>query len=155
MTPSPASSAGRRATPRWPPASCPPTCSSTRCAVGRRCGTACGSTSGTSRRRSVRPRSRRIRTTSRTGEDPRELEGRGLLELIVAAVLGALVRTPALEVGAVAEAAALQVIVGDLADALDPERLPAQVLAPVPAAPGPGHPLALALEAPLLPGMIL
>ena len=47
-------------------------------------------------------------------EDPGELERRGLLELVVAAVGRRLVRAPALERRAVAEAVALEVVVGDL-----------------------------------------
>src|SRR5262249_51865393 len=74
-------------------------------------------------------------------EDPLELVGRRDLELIVAAVARRLVGAPAHELRRVPEARALHVIVRDLADALGPERLPAQILAAVPAAAGAGHPL--------------
>ena len=70
---------------------------------------------------------------SRRSEDPRELERRRLLELVVAAVGRRLVRSPALEGRPVPEPVALEVVVGDLGDALGAERLPRQVLAPVPA----------------------
>src|SRR4051812_11139733 len=56
----------------------------------------------------------------------------------------------------VPEAVALQVIVSNLADALGPERLPAQVLAAVPAARRAGHALVrIVCPAPLLPWMIV
>ena len=55
------------------------------------------------------------------------------LELVVAAGRGRLVRAPALERRRVPEPVALQVVVGDLDDALGAERLPRQVLAAVPA----------------------
>src|SRR6185369_12415490 len=63
-----------------------------------------------------------------------QLVGRGHLELIVAAVLGALVRPPAEEDGGVAEPVPLQMIVLHLAHPLDPERLPGEVLPRAPAA---------------------
>src|SRR5262245_60508018 len=66
-------------------------------------------------------------------EDLLELERRGLLELVVAAVLGTLVGSPALERGGVPEPIALEVVVGDLGNPLRSERLPGQVLAAVPA----------------------
>src|SRR5256885_11404822 len=61
------------------------------------------------------------------------------LELIVAAVLRLLVRAPAQEIGCVAEAVALHVVVLHFADALDPQRLPRQILAGAPAALAAGH----------------
>ncbi len=77
---------------------------------------------------------RRSRTRPRSApEDRLELERRGRLELVVAAGLRRLVRAPALERRRVAEAAALEVVVGDLDDALRAQRLPGQVLAAVPA----------------------
>ena len=76
---------------------------------------------------------RRARSAARA-EDALQLVGRRHLELIVAAVLGRLVGAPAHELRGVAEAVALHVVVGDLADALGAQRLPAQVLAAVPAA---------------------
>ena len=95
----------------------------------------------------LRPRRRRsIRTTHaddwsgvsdcRRGraEDLLELVRRRDLELIVAAVARRLVRPPALEDRRVAEAVALHVVVLDLAHALDPQRLPRQILARAPAA---------------------
>ena len=66
-------------------------------------------------------------------EDLAQLVRRGLLELVVAAVGRRLVRAPALERRRVPEAVALEVVVGDLGDALGAERLPRQVLAAVPA----------------------
>ena len=51
--------------PRRPPPSSRPTSSSTGCAAGRRSGIASGSTSPTCRRRTARPRSRSIPTTTR------------------------------------------------------------------------------------------
>src|SRR5262249_60948348 len=75
-------------------------------------------------------------------EDPLELVGRRHLELIVAAVARPLVGAPAHELRGVAKAGALHVVVGDLAHALGPERLPAQVLAPSPAAARPRPALA-------------
>ena len=84
----------------------------------------------------------RHRVSSARPEDPRDLEGRGLLELVVAAVGRRLVRAPALERRPVAEAITLEVVVGDLGDALGAERLPREVLAAVPARGRAGQPLA-------------
>ena len=67
-------------------------------------------------------------------EDFLELEWSCYLELVVAAVQRALVGAPAEEPRRVPEARSLHVVVGDLADAFRPERLPAQVLAAVPPA---------------------
>src|SRR4029079_14155914 len=75
-------------------------------------------------------------------EDLLELERRGLLELVVAAVGRLLVRSPSLEGGGVPEPIALEMVVGDLRDALDAQRLPRQGLATVPARRRPGQPLA-------------
>src|SRR2546422_6833979 len=68
-------------------------------------------------------------------EDALQLVGRRDLQLIVAAVLRALVGTPAHELRCVPEAGPLHVFVRDLADAFGPQRLPAQVLTTIPAAP--------------------
>src|SRR4029078_9726717 len=70
-------------------------------------------------------------------EDALELVGRRHLELVVAAVPRTFVPAPAHEVRGVAEAVTLHVVIGDLADALGPERDPGEVLAPVPPAPPP------------------
>ena len=74
-----------------------------------------------------------------TARAPLELVGRRDFELIVAAVLRPLVGPPAQEDRRVAEAIALHVVVLHLADALDPQRLPRQVLAGAPAALRAGH----------------
>src|SRR4029079_10705234 len=73
-------------------------------------------------------------------EDARELVRRGGLQLVVAAVRGRLVRAPAADRRPVTEPVALEVVVGDLDDALRAERLPREVLAPVPAARRAGQP---------------
>src|SRR5438876_2000521 len=87
-----------------------------------------------------------------------ELVGRCDLQLIVAAVLRSLVRAPALELGSVTEARALHVVVGDLADALRPQGLPAQILPPIPSAGRAGQTLSLRARfflrlGPVAPGM--
>src|SRR5712671_1176288 len=90
------------------------------------------------------------------GENPGQLHCGDFFQLVVAAGARVLVRAPALEVRGVAEAVALQVIVSDLADARGAERLPAQVLAAVPAAGGARHALVAFLRAsPVAPGMVL
>src|SRR6188768_3073650 len=89
----------------------------------------------------VMPRGRRItrsRKVSRQGscrraEDVRQLERRRDLQLIVRAVLGALVGPPALKDGGVAKPIALQVVVLHFAHALDAQWLPRQILAGAPA----------------------
>ena len=86
--------------------------------------------SGRRRRRlGERQRGRRGRA-----EDLLELVRRRDLELIVAAVARRLVGPPAQKDRRVAEAIALQVVVLHLADALDAQRLPRQILARAPAA---------------------
>src|SRR5438874_565516 len=99
------------------------------------------------RRRSAPVRSRSIPTTTRgrgsramQTEDRGELGRRSDLELIVAAVRGSPVGTPAEEDGRVAEAIALHVIVLHLADTLDPEWLPREILARAPATLPARHP---------------
>src|SRR6185295_3054301 len=79
------------------------------------------------------------------------------LELIVAAVLRRLVETPAQEVRRVAEAIALQVVVLHLADTLDAQRLPRQVLVAGPAADAARHAsrFVRVLIGPLTPGVTL
>ena len=77
--------------------------------------------------------SRTAATSALGTEDAGQQERHGLLELVVAAGLRRLVRAPALERRAVAEAVALEVVVGDLGDAFRAQRLPRQVLAAVPA----------------------
>src|SRR5438105_8411727 len=88
-------------------------------------------------------------------EDLPQLGGRGFLELIVAAFRRRLVWPPAQEGRRVAKAISLQVIVSDFADALDAQRLPAQVLALVPARRGAGHALVPCPVCPFAPGMVL
>ena len=107
-------------------------------------GRASASTCSTSRLRSGPPRSRSIRTALRTAtpmqpaarraEDLLELVRRRDLELIVAAVARLLVGAPPRENRRVTEARPLQVVVLDLAHALDAQRLPRQILAGAPAA---------------------
>src|SRR5215813_6348808 len=77
-------------------------------------------------------------------KDARQLICRRYLQLIVAAVLGTFVESPAQEMRGVAEARALHVVVAHFADALGPQRLPAQVLARIPAALPARHALSLA-----------
>src|SRR5437762_6532213 len=72
-------------------------------------------------------------------EDVGQLRGNDDLELVVGAGLGIAVGAPALEVGRVAEALALHVLVGDLANKLGAQRLPRHVLALAPAAEPAGH----------------
>jgi hypothetical protein len=57
-------------------------------------------------------------------QDPTQLVWWRALQLVVATVGRPLVRTPASERGGMPEAIALEVVVGDLADALDAQRLP-------------------------------
>src|SRR5258708_33959354 len=73
-------------------------------------------------------------------EDRAELGRRSDLELVVAAIRGPPVGAPTQEGRRVAEAVALQVVVLDLADALDPQGLPRQVLAGAPSALRARHP---------------
>src|SRR5262245_10982407 len=77
---------------------------------------------------------------ARRAEDALELVRRRDFELVVPAVGGWLVGTPALEDGGVPEARPLHVVVLDLADALDPQRFPREVLAGTPPALAAGHP---------------
>src|SRR5438105_2370256 len=97
---------------------------------------------------------------SRAPEDPRELVRGRFLELIVAAVAGLFVGPPALERRRVPEPVALEVIVRNLCHAFEPQRLPGQVLAPVPTRGRAGEPLPGGIRGaegrpvgPLLPGM--
>src|SRR5436190_19440231 len=85
-----------------------------------------------------------------------QLVRRSDFELIVAAVLGVLVGTPALEDRGMSEAIAFHVIVLHLAHALDAQRLPGQIFARAPAALPAGHAARLGLSVrPFAPGMIL
>src|SRR3954447_24489948 len=78
--------------------------------------------------------------SGRAEDEPQLVRGR-LLELVVAAVLGALVGAPANERRRVPEPITLEVVVRDLHDALQAQRLPREVLATVPARGGAGQPL--------------
>src|SRR5205085_8014718 len=92
---------------------------------------------------------------SACAEDSGQLQCGDFFELVVPAGLGVLVGTPAEEVRRVAEAVTLQVIVGDLADALGTEGFPAQVLPAVPPTRSAGHALIAFLDAgPVAPGMV-
>ena len=70
----------------------------------------------------------------RRAKDLLELVRSGNLELIVAAIRWQLVRAPALKDRRMPKTIALQVIVFDLADSLDPQRLPRQIFSRAPAA---------------------
>src|SRR5205809_900802 len=83
-------------------------------------------------------------STRVVGEDARQLVRGRHFQLVVAAVLGALVESPANEVRGVPKARALHVVVTHLADALGPQRLPAQILAGVPPARAARHALSFA-----------
>src|SRR5260221_547057 len=74
-----------------------------------------------------------ISADSALAENLAQFHRRRLLQLIVPALGRRLVRPPALEGGRVPEPIALQMIVGDLADALDAQRLPGEILAAIPA----------------------
>src|SRR5262249_38590016 len=94
------------------------------------------------RKRSDRCRSRSMRTTThalRRGgpevpEDLGELGGRSGLEMVVATDVGLPIGAPTQKDSPVPEAIALQVVVLHLAYALDPQRLPSEILARAPAA---------------------
>ena len=73
-------------------------------------------------------------------EDLAQLERDGRLELGVGARRRVAVGPPAHERGGMAEAVVLEVVVGDLAHRLGPDRLPRHVLARVPAVDGTGRP---------------
>src|SRR5262249_29972857 len=68
------------------------------------------------------------------GEDLHELVGLRDFELVITAVLRSFVGPPAQEERRVAEAIPLHVVIPHLADALDPQRFPRQVLTCTPAA---------------------
>src|SRR5690606_15429280 len=72
-------------------------------------------------------------------EDPLEFVGRRHFELIVTAVLRLLVRPPSQKESRMPEAIALHVVILHFAYALDPERLPRQVLARAPSTLHAGH----------------
>src|SRR5215468_1161846 len=96
----------------------------------------------THRGRSLAPGAARLTTVARA-EDAVQLVGGGDFQLIVAAVLRALVWTPAPELRGMSESSPLHVIVRDLTDALRPERLPAQIFPAVPPAGRTRQPLSL------------
>src|SRR5687767_965361 len=73
------------------------------------------------------------RWCSLRAEEVGEQGGRRLLELVVAAVGGRSVGAPAHKRGGVAESVVLEVVEGDLAHQLGPDRLPGEVLPAVPA----------------------
>src|SRR5688572_20288369 len=114
----------------------------TRCAAVRPPGRASASTFNTCRRISGRRRRscRRFPTHGRMliprsgTEDRGKLERRNDLELVVAAIPRRLVVPPAQERRPVTKAIALHVVVLHFAHALDPQRLPRQILARAPAA---------------------
>src|SRR5712671_5644281 len=118
-------------------------CSWIKCAAARQRGTGFASTSSACRR-------------SSGPEHLLELVSRCDFQLIVTAGLGFLVRPPTLEDRRVAEPIAFHMIVLHLAHALDPERLPREVLAGAPAALSARHAARFGLRAgPLPPGMTL
>src|SRR5205809_209772 len=139
------SSAGRSAIPTRQPTFRPPMCSSMPCAGGITRGRASASTCSTCRLRCGPPRNRWTPTSlprvgaistvaARRTEYLLELVGRRDLELVVAAVARLLVRAPPQEDRRVAEPRSLHVVVLDLADALDAERLPRKIFARAPPA---------------------
>src|ERR1700730_13903982 len=91
----------------------------------------------------------------RGAEDLLELVRSRDLELVVAAVTRPLVWPPPKKDCRVPEAPSLQVVVFDLADPLDPQRLPRKILAGAPAALASGHPGELAASLrPVSPRMV-
>src|SRR5262245_64510681 len=84
-----------------------------------------------SRLRSLAPPGGRAQPLARA-EHALELVGRRDLELIVAAIPRPLVRAPAPELRGVAKSGALNVVGGDVHDAVGPERSTAQGLPPMP-----------------------
>src|SRR5262249_5268210 len=94
---------------------------------------------------------------ARVAEYPFQFEGRCNFELVVAAILRALIGAPAEELSGMAESRSLHVVVGDLADSLGPQRLPAQILAAVPPArrAGKALPDLFLRHGPVAPGMLL
>ena len=130
------------------------TCSSMRCEDASGHGRGFASISSTSPTSSGLLRKRWIRTKTCT-KHLLELVGGRDLELIVAAVARFLVRPPAYEDRAMTEARPLHVVVLDLADALDPNRFPRQILAGAPPALTARHPRAVAVghRRPLAPRM--
>src|SRR5258708_31238951 len=77
---------------------------------------------------------------SRSAEDLLQFVRGDHLELIVAAIFGLFVGPPPQKRCGVPEAIALQVVVLDLADPLDAERLPRQILSRAPPALAARHP---------------
>src|SRR5436190_17376231 len=77
-------------------------------------------------------------------------------ELVISAIGRLLVRTPPQKVRGVTESRALHVVVRHFADALDAQRLPAEILAAVPAARPARHPLPLTYRLrPIAPRMFI
>src|SRR6476469_3606286 len=126
------------------------TCSSIRCAAALPPGPACASICRTCRRSCARRRNRWIPTLSPSTQRASALRtprAKNLLEvvsardfeLVVTAIGRAFIRAPPQKRGGMAKAVALQMIVLDLAHALDPQGLPGKILAPRPAALRPRH----------------
>jgi hypothetical protein len=111
--------------------------------------------------RSARPRLRSVGWLDASAacvaraEDALQLVGGCDFQLIVAAILRRLVGTPAQELGAVPETRALHVVERHLAHALGPQRLPAQVLAAIPAAGRAGNALSFRIRLFLRLGPVL
>ena len=173
---SPASSAGRRGTPRSRRSSPSTTCWSTRCAAARRTWTrirvnlrnvpeahAPAAGDARPRRRSdarvarAAARQAASRSARRTALSAPAAKiaasscGGDDLELRVGAVARRLVGAPAAELRGVAEARALHVVVGDLDHELGAQRLPREVLALAPAALRARHALRRRLRSPRRP----
>src|SRR5262245_41354034 len=116
-----------------------------RCVGGFTRGRGSASTCNTFPKANGRRRRRSIQTkhpalSSGSAKDLLELVRGRDLELIVAAVCRLFVGTPALKDGGVTETRSLHVVVLDLADALDPQRLPREILAGAPTALPARHP---------------
>src|SRR5260370_31182415 len=131
-------------------------CSSIACADAFTPGRGSASTCSMCPRRSVPRRSRSIRISRLLFKDLREPVGSRDFELVVAAVRRWLVRSPTQKRRGMAEAIALHVVVLDLADALEAQRLPREILARVPPALTAGHARAVGLRlSPFAPRMLL
>src|SRR5512145_1431363 len=132
------------------------------CAGGRRRGPGCGSTCSTCRWHSGRRKSFWNRHSKRSAvgaarpENLLELVRRRNLELVVSAFVCRLVGPPPQKRRGVPEPVALQMVVLHLADALDAERLPRQILAGAPAAVATRHTLSASFRlGPFAPWMCL
>src|SRR5262249_2232174 len=118
--------------------------------TGLASGSICATFPRASARQKIRPNvtmipgpRRRTADYGRRAENAVQLGGGRDFQLIVAAVLRALVWTPAQELRGMSEPSPLHVVVRDLTDALRPERLPAQIFPAVPPAGRTGQPLSL------------